>query len=66
MKQRRVYASLRAWRGMRSQGAAAEQLGLSQGLYCKYELRRVSPRPQRAMAISAQTGVPFEILMRVA
>lgn len=68
MKKARPYASLKAWRlslGL-SQRAAAELLGVRQGLYGKYELRQVSPRPERAVAISEKTRVPFEVLMRVA
>lgn len=67
MKRVKTYTSLKAWReaqGMK-QREAARLLGVTQALYSRVELGQTT-RPQRAKAISNQTGVPFEILMGVA
>lgn len=67
MKRVTSYASLKAWRAAQklNQREAAKALGVTQALYARVELGRGAPRPQRAKAISDQTGVPFEIVMGV-
>lgn len=45
-----------------NQRDAGAVLGVSQGLYSKYERGEFLPRPERARAISEITGVPFDIL----
>lgn len=68
MKRIRSYPTLKAWRTAMqlNQREAAKQLGLTQSLYSKFERQTHRPRPERAKAISEKTGVPFEIVLRVA
>jgi len=66
--QRQTFGSLEEWRTYHhlTKTAASRYLGIGKSLYGKYENREFSPRPKRALVISAKTGVPFVILMRAA
>jgi transcriptional regulator with XRE-family HTH domain len=66
--QRKEYPTLLAWRtasGL-SQREAAAILGLTQATYSRMELGRTVPRRLALKRVLDRTGVPLEVLVRVA
>ena len=62
------FSSLKAWRTARNlnQRQAAELFGITQGAYAKIELGRNVPRTTLLRKIHHATGVPLEVLTRIA
>lgn len=60
--------SLRAWRDANGldQREAAEYLEISQGYYTKLEKRLATPKAPILKRVLERTGVPLEILCRIA
>ena len=68
MSHTRPHPSLKHWREARgfNQREAAQELGITQSEYSKFETGRRTPRPKRLKAIVAATGVPLEVLLGIA
>lgn len=68
MHKRIRFSSLRAWREAHdlSQREAASQFGVSQGAWNKIELGLRTPRQALLAKLAHETGVPLEVLTRIA
>jgi len=59
------FTTLRDWREAQrlSQAQAAEVFGISQGLWWKYETRRMFPRGKLAKRIADTTGIDLAVII---